>query len=84
MEESTCPSARSVLEPAGGGDFDCSGCRYRATRVAVPTRRTETEGHPIAAPRSGGRFDGDDLAGVVGAFPCAKTDGFLADLPPGT
>jgi uncharacterized membrane protein len=37
----------------------------------------------IAAPHSGVRFDGDDLAGVVGAFPRATTDSLLAELSPG-
>src|ERR1700722_18995278 len=67
--ETAWPGGRSLLQPADGGDFDYSGSRYWATRVAVPTRGTEAEGHPIAAPRSGVYLDGDDLAGVVGSFP---------------
>jgi uncharacterized membrane protein len=37
----------------------------------------EAEGHPVAAPRSGVCFDGDDLAGVVGAFPRSTADRIL-------
>src|ERR1700687_3021153 len=83
MDETTQPSARSLLQPAGGGAFDCSGSRHWATRVAVPTRGTETEGGPAAAPRFGGCFDGDDLAGVVGAFPRATAVSVPAKLPSG-
>jgi len=67
----------TYLQPAGGSDFDSSGCRYRTGRMAVPTRGTEAEGHSIAAPRSGMCFDDDDLAGVVGTFPRTTTDSFL-------
>jgi len=35
------------------------------------------EGRPITAPRSGVCFDGDDLAGVVGALPRSTTNSYL-------
>ena len=51
--------------------------------MAVPTRGTEAEGHPIAAPGTCVRLECDDLAGVVGAFPRAAAGGRLAELSPG-
>src|ERR1700689_559937 len=80
MDEATWLGAGSLLQSAGGGYFTCSGPHYWATRVAVPTRRTEAEGHSIAASGSGVCFDGDDLAGVVGAFPRTTKDSLLAGL----
>jgi uncharacterized membrane protein len=50
-----------------------------ATRVAVPTRGTETEGHLIAAPDSRLGLECDDLAGLVGAFSGATAVRSLAE-----
>ena len=73
----------AYLQPARGSDFNCSCSRHWASRVAVPAGGTEAEGHPIAAPSAGLRFNGDDLAGVVGAFPRSAADGIPAELPSG-
>ena len=53
------------------------------TRVAVPTRRSETEGHPVTALGTRVCFKRDDLAGVVAAFPRAASVRDLAELSPG-
>ena len=83
MDEAPGPGGRGLLQPDRGGDFDSSSSRYWAARVAVPTGGTETEGHPVAAPRSGMCFDGNDLAGLVAAFPRSTLDRILAELPSG-
>ncbi len=71
MDEATRPGGRSLLQPASGSDFNIPSSRHWASRVAVPTRGTETKGHLIAAPGTCVRLERDDLAGLVGAFPRA-------------
>ena len=80
VDEAPWLGGPGLLQPARGGGFDCSRSCYWVTRVAVPTGRPETEGHPIAAARSGVCFNGDDLAGLVGTFPRATAGRGLAEL----
>ena len=51
------------------------------SRVAIPTRGAETQGHLIAAPSPCVRLERDDLAGLVGPFPRSTTDWRPAELP---
>src|ERR1700722_20285334 len=83
MEETTRLGDNGLLQLAGGRDFNNPRFRHWATRVAVPTRGAEAEGNSLAAPRSGVCFNGDDLAGVVGAFPRPAADGIPAKLSSG-
>src|SRR6266852_4393735 len=83
MDEATRPRGRGILQPAGGGDFNAASSRHGYSRVAVPTRWPETEGHLVAAPGTRVRLDRPHLAGLVAAFPRATAGGSLAELPPG-
>ena len=76
------PGGQRLLQLAGGSDFNSAGSRNWRTRLAVPTRGPEIEGHAIAAPGTCVRLQCGDLAGLVGAFPGATADGSLAELPP--
>ena len=73
-----------LLQPAGGSDFNIPGPRHGYSRVAVPTRGAETEGHLIAAPGTRMCLKCDDLAGPASAFPRAAADGSLADQSTGS
>ena len=66
-----------------GGDFDVPGCRYGPPRVAATTRGSETEGHPVAAPRTCRNVERDDLAGLVDTLPRTVPENSSAELPPG-
>src|SRR5271155_2525538 len=80
MDQSPQLVASGILQPARSGDHDGSSPRDWCSRVAVPTRGTKAERTPVTAHRTGVCFVGDDLAGVVGAFPRATTDRLLTWL----
>lgn len=63
-----------------GSDINCSCSCYWTTCLAVSTRGTEVEGHLALARHSRRCFNNDDLAGVVGAFPCVTPDSSFARL----
>src|SRR6267378_5022840 len=83
MDEATWPGGRGILQPAGGGDFHASSSRHGYSRVAVPTRGQEIEGHPFVTSGACVPLKRDDLAGLVGAFPRAAAVGGVATLSPG-
>src|SRR6266851_2160321 len=84
MEETPWPGGRGVLQPAGGGNFNSPSSRHWTAGVAVPTRGAEAEGNSLAARGTCVRLKRDDLASVVGAFPCSTTHSIPAELPSGS
>src|SRR5580698_1204647 len=82
MDEAPRPSRRGIPQPAGGSDFNSAGSCNWSTRVAVPVRRPETEGHFITASSACMRIEYGYLAGLLDAFPRAAAGRSLAELPP--
>jgi hypothetical protein len=73
-----------ILQSACGCDFNAPSSRHGHSRVAVPTRGPEAEGHPASAPGTCVRVERNDLAILVAAFPRPALGTALAELPPGT
>jgi hypothetical protein len=69
-----------LLQLPGGGNFHRACSRYRHSRLAVRTRRAKTKRHPAPASSFRMRVNGNDLAGVVGAFPRPETASTFAEL----
>jgi hypothetical protein len=67
----------------GGSDFNSAGSHHWNTRLAVPTRGSEIERHPIAVPGAGVCFERGDFGWCGGYISVRRAaGGSLAALPP--
>src|SRR5580692_1574877 len=82
MDEAPRASRRGILQPVRGSDFNSAGSCNWSTRVAVPVRRPETEGHFITASSACMRIEYGYLAGLLDAFPRAAAGRSPTELPP--
>ena len=65
MEEAAPAGFGGLLQLACRGNLDHTRCSYRDSRVAVGTRRAETEKHPFDASGDGLRIERADLGGLI-------------------